>query len=339
MEKQPSFSRFVGGSSEQIATLKQETEKASLLSGDEFFGEELLIPTEEEKRLIGIAVAYANGIAARYGSSRTVHPERVFLLQEGGVERLTDGKIAGGINNRFSQIIGVEKKVSPIFFAMTVVHEACHGASYSSAQVKEDGSNLPYRSGIAMRELSGPSFYFKKAEEAIVTMMAQRFHDEVLTYDSLYKDEIARLNEIKTWLCAYSKQKFPVEKHNNLLQFIDDIVALPNNEDLYEVIIDDSYDNDYKFGYFYGGYKEMIESDHVLRERREERLAFDAIVQRIVQQSGGTVMKDELFDDFARAHFSGNYLPLARKIEKILGTGSFRSIAAELGEVYVEEGG
>ena len=44
-------------------------------------------------------------------------------------------------------------------------------------------------------------------------------------------------------------------------------------------------------------------------------------------------MQEELFDEFARAHFTGNYLPLARIIEDTFGKGAFREIATELGEM------
>jgi hypothetical protein len=56
-------------------------------------------------------------------------------------------------------------------------------------------------------------------------------------------------------------------------------------------------------------------------------------MDRIVIAGEGKIKKNELFDEFARAHFTGNYLPLARTIEGILGKGSFREIAIELGTV------
>jgi hypothetical protein len=49
--------------------------------------------------------------------------------------------------------------------------------------------------------------------------------------------------------------------------------------------------------------------------------------------SGGKFKnRDEVFDEFAKANFSGNYLPLARTVEGVLGKGSFRRLAEEFSE-------
>ena len=287
--------------------------------------------TEEEKELIDKAVTYSNSLAAYYGSIKNIDLQRVFVLREGAVMRQTDGDISGGVHNRFKQITGIERKVSPIAFAMSVVHESCHGASYSSAQILEDGTNRPYRQGISMRERNGDNNYFKQAEEAIVTTFARRFHDEILANDPKYKLEIDRTNEIKLWLTSYIKKKAPEDKQRNFMNLVDDIIVLPNNKNLHKMVSNSSEDEDSVFGYFQGFYQDDMKSGNIFRERSKERQIFDDILKRISQQSGGTITKQELFDDFAKAHFTGNYIPLAKKIESIMGRGSFRSIAEELG--------
>jgi hypothetical protein len=331
MERQPSFSRIIGGTEEQRKALEKEAEEMVLLSGEDIFGEELLDPTEEEKELINQAVAYSNFLAASYGSTRAIDPKRVFVLRRGAVVRHTDGNISGGVHNSFKQSTGIERNISPIAFAMTVVHESCHGASYSSAQILEDGTDQPYRQGISMRERNGDNTYFKQAEEAIVTICARKFHDEILANHPRYQQEIARTNEIKLWLASYLRKKAPEEELKGFLSLVDDIIALPNNEKLHKMLSDSSKDEDVVFGYFQGFYQDNIKSGDILRERSKERMIFDEILERISQQSGETITKQELFDDFAKAHFTGNYLPLAKKIEGIMGKGSFREIAGELG--------
>lgn len=331
MERQPSFSRIIGGTEEQRNTLKEEVEEKMAITGEEVFGEELLDPTEEEKVLINKAVAYSNSIAASYGSTRDVDPQRVFVLCDGAVSRLTGGDISGGVQNRLTQITGIERKISPVIFAMTVVHESCHGASFSSAQIVEDGTQRPYRQGISMRERNGDSAYFKQAEEAIVTILARRFYDEVLADDSRYKEEITRTSEIKSWLVSYVKKNAPLEKQERFLNLIDDIIILPDNENLYNMMSDSSLDEDSVFGYFQGFYQEELKSGNILLERSRERKIFDEVLERIIQKSEGKITKQEIFDDFAKAHFTGNYLPLAKKVEGIMGKGSFRDLASELG--------
>ena len=73
-----------------------------------------------------------------------------------------------------------------------------------------------------------------------------------------------------------------------------------------------------------------------MQERSEERDTFNKVLDEIITNSKGKLNnREKLFDEFARAHFSGNYLPLARVIEDALGKGAFRKIAIELGEMKV----
>lgn len=57
------------------------------------------------------------------------------------------------------------------------------------------------------------------------------------------------------------------------------------------------------------------------------------LLDKLVEGSGGKFKnRDEVFDEFAKANFSGNYLPLARMVEGIFGKGSFRRLAEEFSE-------
>jgi hypothetical protein len=67
-------------------------------------------------------------------------------------------------------------------------------------------------------------------------------------------------------------------------------------------------------------------------ERYTERKKLYELLDKLVLHSGGKFNnRDEVFDEFAKANFSGNYLPLARMVEGILGQGSFRKLAEEFG--------
>jgi len=68
------------------------------------------------------------------------------------------------------------------------------------------------------------------------------------------------------------------------------------------------------------------------RERLRERQKLDELLYRLLQQMPEKFQsKEELFSEFAKANFTGNYLPLARLIEKSMGKGSFRRLAKEFG--------
>jgi hypothetical protein len=257
----------------------------------------------------------------------------VFVLKEGGVSRHTDGTAAGGVVNSLAQSIGVERKASPVLFAETIVHEGCHGASYSSGQIIDDGTDRPYRQGISMRDRSGEGYYFKVAEEAIVSLFAQNFLQNVLRKEADYKVEIQRSEEIKDWLRSYIKSEMPKEKQAQLLMMIDEILLLPDNDHVFDMVNNQSKDDDYKFGYFTGQYETHLKQGDIFLERKRERDQFQAVRQEIVEASKGSLTDQLVFDEFTRAHFTGDYMPLARMVEGVLGKGSFRSIATKLGEM------
>ena len=65
-------------------------------------------------------------------------------------------------------------------------------------------------------------------------------------------------------------------------------------------------------------------------ERYSERSKLYVLLDNMVEKSNGEYKnRSEIFAEFAKANFIGNYLPLARIVEKILGKGEFRKIAEE----------
>lgn len=74
-------------------------------------------------------------------------------------------------------------------------------------------------------------------------------------------------------------------------------------------------------------------------ERYQERKRLYELLDRIVANSSGRFeSRDEIFNEFARANFSGNYLTISRIVESILGKGSFRKLAEEFSEEPKKEG-
>lgn len=341
MEKQPSFERIIGGTDQQKEKVRQEAEKASLKSGEELFGEYLVESTKEEQESIEKAAAYANEVVRQYGVIRQFDPERIFLLESGGVEKFTKGEIRQGVCNSFNQSIGVERSDSNALLASSVVHEMFHMNSYHSAQVMEKKAWLlfkkiedrPYRSGISMTGREGEGEYFGLAEEAIIAILSRRFFDEVITQDPLYKEEMERTRKIKEWLIDFAEKHIPEqEKKLKFIATIQDILIIPDSQKVYEMLYESNKEDDYKMGYFSGFFEENLKSGNIFHERSEERERFGKVLDRIIFESKEKIVdRNQLFDEFARAHFTGNYLPLARIIENVLGKGTFREIAEELG--------
>ncbi len=343
MEKRPSFERIIGGSDEQKNHIIKQAEEASFKTGKELFGEQLVEPTEEEKESIEKACNYANQIAVYYGSLRQFNLDRIFLLRPGGVEKSTEGEVRTGVCNRFEQSIAIDRRTSNALLASCVVHEMFHMDSYSSAQVIESDldsltnktRSKPYRGGISMRSRENDDKYFGLAEEAIIATLSRRFFDEVIVNDPLYKEEIERTRKIKEWLFNFAQKSIPEqERRDKFISNIRDILILPESDMVYRILCESGYKDNYKIGFFIGFFEDNLKLGTIMHERVDEREKFNKVLDRLVTNSKGKISdRNQLFDQFAKAHFTGNYLPLARSIEDSLGKGSFREIAKELGEM------
>lgn len=333
MEKQPSFDRIIGGTDDQKAEIVELAERESHKTGKELFGEELLEPTPEESSAICDSVEYANDVARRYGAARIVDPARVFVLKPGGVERTTEGGCSNAFCNTLNQSIAVERHFSNAILSASVAHESFHMAAYHSEQVDADDYGTPYRNGISMHGRSEEGEYFGVANEAIVATLTKRFYEEIISNDDRYKAEIGRTNKIKEWLVKFIEGAMSdSEKKLKLLTLIGDILILPNSDHMHDLFYNSSESDMYKYGHFVGFIDEELKRGNVFRERAGEREKFDCVLEGMVAKSDGKLTdKSELFDMFARAHFTGNYLPLARTIDGSLEKGAFRKIAAELG--------
>jgi hypothetical protein len=347
MEPKPHFERIIGGTEEQKEELTAHAKEAAFKSGQELFGEYLVEPTAEEKTVIEKAASYANSVAERYGATNQFDPDRIFMLQAGGVEKVTKGRHRQGLCNSYNQSIAVERSVSGAVLAPSVVHEMFHLDSYHSDQVLEVETPLgskkihsvPYRSGIAMHGRDKEGRYFSIAEEAIIAVLSKRFFDEEIATDSQYKDEIERTERIKQWILSYIENNFPDSKDKTqFIETIEDVLILPKNEKAYQTLVESNKPDKYKLGFFSGYFEENLKAGNIVHERGAERKKFDEVLDRIVAASEGKMAdKNQLFDEFARAHFTGNYLPLARIIEGVMGEGSFRQIATELGAMRKSE--
>ncbi len=335
MKFHTSFERIVGGTTEQQERVSERAEKESSKTGEELFGEYIIEPTVKEKRAIEESVSYANDIALKYGSRRQFNPDRVFVLKQGGVRSSTGGDFAQAVCNSFNQSIAVERHFSDAILSASVVHECLHLNGYHSEQINGDGEGRPYRHGISMRGRSDEGDYFGLANEAIVATLTKDFFEKVISKDEQYREDIERTQKIKEWILSFIEREIPNhEKKESLISMLNDILILNRSNEVYDVLFNSSNHDDYKIGYFFGYYKEDLKSGNILRERADERKKFDSVLEDIVARSDGKVTdKGMLFDQFAKAHFTGNYIPLARIIEDALGKGSFREIAIKLGEM------
>lgn len=292
---------------------------------------EFLEPNPEEILAIRQVVDYVNDVATKYGGL-PISPDRVYILKQFPNK---------GNWNPVNNAIAVERHESPIVFMHRLVHECFHRASYHAAQVTAGGRMNGYRSGLTMRGRNGEGDFLEKAQEAVISNLSHSFITDVLSRSAEYQEELAAVEEVKQWLLEVNKRLPGLsdeQRADNVWRF-KNIFWLPNVHHLVSKIKETDVSDIDKASYIQGYISTELESYNVLRERPNERIAFEKVMTRLVHTTtdGLPATHEEIFDHFARAHFSGNYLPLARRIESLLGKGSFRQIAIELGEMAHEE--
>ncbi len=322
---------IVGGKSEQEKKqahekLQQELEENSYKDTKPYEIE----PSKKDRQIIDFAINAVDKIIASYGGTpKSFLPEKIFILKEGAVSEITDGKLREGFHSLLKQRIVVERGESDVHFATTVVHELLHLKSFKAAQII-DGEIEPYRAGITVFDRSAENEYFAKIEEAIVSEVTRQFYTNEICRNSLFKSEVEKTEKIKVWI----KKDLQLSGMDETKQqrIMEEIFFIPDADDILEFLngeVDSDDPEMYKIGYVNGAFRVLMENGDVkLSERYVERKALYDLLDEIVEKSDGEIKnRKEIFDEFAKANFSGKLLPLARIIENTLGKGSFREIA------------
>lgn len=336
MEKETHYNRIVGGTEEdqvEVAERLQNTfdRKSESLAQYE------LEKSPEDIELIRTTQRIVDTIVTQYGGDPKELPlNNVYILEPDSVLKITEGRFTGGIHQPIGLKIGVEKEESRILLASTIAHELFHLKSYKSVRVLEDSYEL-YRSGLEMTDIKNQTkavgeetVYFSHLEEAIVAECTKKFLDE-LGEESFFAEEYAPLSQLKNWLVKYY-QRINVPEHI-IKEFKNGLKYIPNPQFYVDKVLNYSKDESEREAYAVELFNSLSTEGLIIGlERNKERNKMYELFDKLVINSQGKFTdREEIFDIFARANFSGNYLPLARVVEDILGKGSFREIAEEFG--------
>ncbi len=169
------------------------------------------------------------------------------------------------------------------------------------------------------------------AEEAIVTELTEPLFYQKAAEDPKFVAERQKTEGIKDWLLKYIDTNLPEKNKERAKEIIANIIILEYPEGVIKEL-QKSYKTDSKKYAFTLGYYDDFTIGTFSKGRIYERKLFDRELAALVEESGGKVTRQALFDAFATAHFTGKYLPLARIIEGIRGPGSFRKMAEHLSE-------
>lgn len=194
----------------------------------------------------------------------------------------------------------------PLMRAHILAHEMLHinsfqSASFDASVSAEENGRVPAwrRCGIHMA-VDGTHDAFKGLNEAITEEMTKKFMQEKLSHRSEFADDLNSTEKFK--------EKLAEEKH---LTYADGSVM--RTDDLFFGIDDGT---ELQFDYFIYA---------------EERGALRAMMQKIQETYPDKFASEEdVFNEFARAYFSGRLLALARLVEGAYGEKSFAAIGRDL---------
>ncbi|MBI2064039.1 MAG: hypothetical protein HYT65_03560 [Candidatus Yanofskybacteria bacterium] len=336
MEGKTHYERIIGGTQEEKEIASRELQ-AAFEERSKKLTEYEVEKTPEDLEIIKKTESIVDKMVLQYGGvTKALPPEHIYVLKPGGVLAMTEGRLAGGIYKPLGLEIGVEKGKSKLLFASTIAHELFHLKSYKSARVGKSGEDIRlYRSGVSMidrkdqNEESGEEKeYFAMLEEAIVAECTKKFLDEI-GEDREFSEEVQAVKKFRNWVVAYYHRRgIPEEKTK---EFERELKYIADPQDKVEQVFAFSDDEEKRQAYAAGMFGVLYERGGVETvERYGERKKLYQLLDKLVINSDGKFKsRDEVFDEFARANFSGNYLPLARTIEGILGKGAFRKLAEE----------
>jgi len=324
------FEKVIGGTKEEKTEAKEVLQDWFEDFHKERFATYENPKSRKEKRIIQHVESSVDKIIKTYeGRSKPFPREKIHVVKPGAVEVITKGKCKESCHFILGQDVAVERTWSSVGFAAKVAHELLHIKSYKSARVIEREIK-PSRSGISMFGKEKIE-YFGEIEEAIISELTRQFYQNEIKSNPLYREEVEATEKLKWWMRKFTKMK-GAEKEKQEMMF-SEIYSIPKAKDILKVL-ESNKSKKYKCGFLVGAMESLIEKDEgIFTERFRERKKFDKLLEEILTKSGGWFKnKQEIFNEFAKANFSGNLSPLAKIIRESLGKGAFQRIAKEFKE-------
>jgi hypothetical protein len=339
MEGKTHYERIVGGTKEERKIGSQKLQDIFDGKSDRLSKYEIE-KSPEDLEIIKKSEAFVDSMVLRYGSKvKPIPISHIYILKPGSVLAMTDNKLDGGIHQPMGLEIGIEKKESRLLFAGTLIHELLHLKSYKSARIGKNGEDVRlYRSGLSMIDRKNPDEeggeekeYFSILEEAIVAECTKKLFTEVST-DSTFSAEAQAIRSLRDWVGAYYRIEGVPE--DTVKEFEEELKYISDAQDRVEEVLTYSDNEEARQAYAAGMFNALYKKGEVETfERYEERKKIYELLDKLVVGSEGKFTnRDEIFEKFATANFSGGYFSLARIVESILGEGSFRKLAEEFSE-------
>jgi hypothetical protein len=330
------FERIIGGSEEDKEKASKEFQNAYDTRSVKWSKYELE-KTADEIEIIKKSEDFVDDIVRGYGiEPRQVPLDHIYVLKPNGVRDTTDGKIFHAIHNPLGSRIAVDRGESRLLFSSALAHEFFHAKSYRAGRViaSPDDAGL-YRSGLTIFNIKDKNVppgeeieYFDDLDEGVTAELVKKFIDE-LGRDSEFAEEIADTQKYANMVTGYYRSIGASEE--KISEFEWELKYIQNAKDKINSVLK-AYSTEKEQNAFAAGlFTASREKGEIqFYERYEERKMFRELLDKLFEGSNGKFKtKEEIFDEFARAYFTGNYLTIARIIEEVLGKGAFRKLAEQ----------
>lgn len=153
--------------------------------------------TPKDMEIIGFAEGAVKEYLQQYGRKKDLEipTKNIHLYEDGGVEKLTKGKLMEGAHSALSNAIAIDRKKSDVDFALRIFHELVHAKSYKALQITKERKPEAYRTGFSITSRDGEIIYFRSIEEALAGFLTERFYKEHIIGSEMFREEVARLEK------------------------------------------------------------------------------------------------------------------------------------------------
>lgn len=273
--------------------------------------------TKEEIELISFCNKKINELRKKYNLESFIVPENNFHIIPKDAWHDKGMHEKHNMSAFFSagfQSVAMEEIKSNIGFAKTIYHELIHFNSYQALVIQEKGMET-YRYGLIVTKQTGdgPQPYFKNLNEGLTEELAKRFL--LAEYDSENPHPVLQkeIQEMK-----YMRKEIGEKLHGSNLE------KLVHDQELIYATLSET-DNDVSLK------KERLFS------YKEQRSILNTLTDKLYEQNKENVKdREEIFEMFAEAMFTGNIYELGKMIDTTFGKGTLRKIG-ELDENIEEQ--
>jgi len=331
------FERIIGAKTDESRVrIDNELEKIHSSDFPAKFIEQSIEPTQEHQKIVQDVVSYAKKYIAELGIDKPLPNIKLILLKsDNTVLDNADIDIQNWkINGKFLPkpgAIAIRNSEELVNFAERFAHEYFHALGYQAAQTNESQTDINnYRIGLSQHDRTNTDMrYFRDLDEGFVTECSIRFLNSYSHSNPNIKEQIDAMQELRTWFLN-SKTLISLYgeiEHKKVAELFNEIIAHPDLSNLIKSSAFKVADDTERILLLH-----KIFDIEDLKERtlpyHKERKKLQEIILSIYKTTPNST-PESIFNEFAKAHFTGNYLPIARLIEKTFGKGGFRKLAEE----------